>query len=206
MFFLTDQEQCLLLEATEDSPRDHLIFLLALTTGLRVGEIAGLNVGDLVGTKVVDLRPEITKGKRGGKVVISDDVQAKIYQFLAWKVDQGQSVSPGAPLFCSRGGGRSKAKSGDRLSKHAMQIAFKVWQQKAGFTRHHRFHNLRYTFCRNLWLAIGGGGDLSVVQAAARHCYVGSTVDYVMGPPRKLPSVEKWLKVGNILPDCLGAI
>ncbi len=44
---LTQAEQRALLQATFTHPRDHLIFSVALGTGLRLGEIVGLNVADV---------------------------------------------------------------------------------------------------------------------------------------------------------------
>ena len=44
---LTTDEQRLILRTTTKNVRDHLIFSLALGTGLRLGEIVGLNVGDV---------------------------------------------------------------------------------------------------------------------------------------------------------------
>ena len=43
---LTRAEQDTLLRTSATHPRDHLIFSLALGTGLRLAEIVGLNVGD----------------------------------------------------------------------------------------------------------------------------------------------------------------
>ena len=44
---LTASEQTAILAATRANPRDHLIYSLALGTGLRLAEIVGLNVGDM---------------------------------------------------------------------------------------------------------------------------------------------------------------
>ncbi len=44
---LTRSEQRTILRATAKHPRDHLIYSLALGTGLRLGEIVGHNVGDV---------------------------------------------------------------------------------------------------------------------------------------------------------------
>ena len=44
---LTADEQALILRATAGNVRDHLIFSLALGTGLRLAEVVGLNVGDV---------------------------------------------------------------------------------------------------------------------------------------------------------------
>src|SRR5262245_21718476 len=64
---LTQAEQRSILRATAKNPRDHLIYSLALGTGLRLAEIVGLNVGDVYTTEGrprnrVRLRPEIAKG------------------------------------------------------------------------------------------------------------------------------------------------
>src|SRR6185503_4460104 len=66
---LTRAEQEALLRVSASHPRDHLIFSLALGTGLRLAEIVGLNVGDVFfpnGTPRtrVRLRREIAKGGR----------------------------------------------------------------------------------------------------------------------------------------------
>ena len=44
---LTEDEVRAILAATAANPRDHLIYSLALGTGLRLAEIVGLNVGDV---------------------------------------------------------------------------------------------------------------------------------------------------------------
>ena len=44
---LTTDEQRLILRATAGNVRDHLIYSLALGTGLRLAEIVGLDVGDV---------------------------------------------------------------------------------------------------------------------------------------------------------------
>lgn len=64
---LTRAEQRAILRATTENPRDHLIYSLALGTGLRLAEIVGLNVWyvhtpDGRPRNWVRLRPEIAKG------------------------------------------------------------------------------------------------------------------------------------------------
>ena len=44
---LTTDEQKLILRATAKHPRDHVIFSMALGTGLRLSELLGLDVGDV---------------------------------------------------------------------------------------------------------------------------------------------------------------
>jgi integrase len=64
---LTEGEVRAILAATAGNTRDHLIYSLALATGLRLAELVGLNVGDVFaadGTprSGVRIRPEIAKG------------------------------------------------------------------------------------------------------------------------------------------------
>ncbi len=71
-----------LLQASKPNPRDHLIFSLALGTGLRLAEIVGLNVGDVFtadGTprSRIRLRREIAKGGRAGDVFLPDALGPK---------------------------------------------------------------------------------------------------------------------------------
>jgi site-specific recombinase XerC len=45
---LTRSEQQCLLEVSSSHPRDHLIFSLALETGLRLSTIAGMNISGVL--------------------------------------------------------------------------------------------------------------------------------------------------------------
>src|SRR5436309_12729039 len=72
---LTHSEQRAILRATAGNPRDHLIYSLALGTGLRLAEIVGLAVGDVyiddrTPRTRLRIRPEIAKG--GRKDTLSD--------------------------------------------------------------------------------------------------------------------------------------
>ena len=101
---LTADEQRLILRATTNQRRDHLIISLALGTGLRLGESVGLNVGDVFapnGTpKIrVRIRREIAKRGRAGDVFLPDRLIAKLKRFWGWKQHRGESLDPGAPLF-----------------------------------------------------------------------------------------------------------
>jgi integrase len=76
---LTEAEQRAILRASAVNPRDHLIYSLALGTGLRLAEIVGLNVGDAFfpdgrPRARVRIRREIAKGGRQGDVFLPDSV------------------------------------------------------------------------------------------------------------------------------------
>jgi len=87
---LTNTEQKAILRATARNPRDHLIYSLALGTGLRLAEIVGLNVGDVYTTdgkskNRVRLRPEIAKNGRAGDVFLPDALTVKFRRFWRHK-------------------------------------------------------------------------------------------------------------------------
>ncbi len=104
---LTADEQRSILRFTAGNPRDHLIFSLALGTGLRLGEIVGLDVGDVFapdGTPRVRIRirAEIAKGGRAGDVFLPDRLLPKLRRFWRCKVKRGEGLQHAEPLFCNQ--------------------------------------------------------------------------------------------------------
>src|SRR6058998_1106996 len=136
---LTEGEQTAILRVTAVQPRDHLIFSLALGTGLRLAELVGLNVGDVFapdGTprSRVRIRAEIAKGGRTGDIFLPDALVPKLRKFWAYKRVGGEGTDPKDPLFCSL--------SRVRISKRWVQFAWRECQIKAGFDRLYSFHSI----------------------------------------------------------------
>ena len=144
---LTKTEQDALLSAT--TGRDHLIFSLALGTGLRLAELVGLNVGDVyldaTPRQRIRLRREIAKGGGAGDVFLPDALAPKLESFWGYKRRAGEGLSPDSPLFCNQ--------SRERISKRRVQHAFRCWQVKAGFDRLSPLHALRHTAVTNVYRA-----------------------------------------------------
>src|SRR2546428_2453280 len=108
---LTQGEQKAILRATNRNLRDHLIYSLALGTGLRLAEIVGLNVGDVYTPdgrprNRVRLRPEIAKNGRAGDVFLPDSLVCKLRRFSALKWRRRGRGQPNDPGFFSPGGPR----------------------------------------------------------------------------------------------------
>jgi integrase/recombinase XerC len=169
---LTADELQALLSATVDHPRDHLVFSLALGTGLRLGELTGLVVGDLYFPNGrprlrVRVRPEIAKRGRGGDVFLPDALEPKLIAFWQYKIDHHESLDPHAPLFC----GLSRR----RISPRRIQVLFHAWQRVAGFDRSYCFHTLRHTAVTNVYRA---SRDLFLAQRFARHASPLTTTIY----------------------------
>ncbi|PYQ09505.1 MAG: hypothetical protein DMH00_12940, partial [Acidobacteria bacterium] len=123
---------------------------LALSTGLRLRELAGLNVGDVSVGKAgtawkIALDPELTKGKRGGVAYLSARVRREIRSFLSWRRRTGEPMEAGSPLFLSR--------HGRRVSLRRIQFMFREWQEAAGFESVYPFHALRHSAITNVYRA-----------------------------------------------------
>jgi len=169
---LTRAEQRAILRATVTNPRDHLIYSLALGTGLRLAEIVGLNVGDVYTPEGrprnrVRLRPEIAKGGRVGDVFLPDALLAKFRRFWRHKATRREGLRPEDPLFCSQ--------SRRRISPRRVQFAFRTWQAKAGLDRLYPFHSLRHCAITNVYRA---SRDLFLAQRFARHVSPLTTTVY----------------------------
>ena len=190
---LTELEQAKLLKVTgehRDGFRDHVLFSLALGTGLREFELVALNVGDLSPDgRHVRRRVALSTFKRATEapapqeVFIPDATFYKLGKYLRWKRQQGESVAQDAPLFVSR--------LGKRLSTRMVRHAFRVWQQRAGFDQLHSFHGLRHTCCTNAYRRTR---DIRVVQRVARHKNIQTTTIYAV------PSDEDVLRAVRGLP------
>jgi integrase len=138
---MTTAEQAALLTATaaHDAPRDHVLYSMALGTGLRLNELLGLNVGDVTADgravrRRIVLRQATTKGGRRGEVFLPERLIPKLARYLSWKRDNGQAMD--GPLFVS---GQHR-----RLSPRAAQWLFAWWQARAGFDRRYNFHCFRH--------------------------------------------------------------
>ncbi len=169
---LTHSEQRAILRATARNPRDHLIYSLALGTGLRLAEIVGLAVGDVyiddrTPRTRLRIRPEIAKGGRTGDVFLPDALMRKLRKFWGHKAHRREGLQPEDPLFCSQ--------SRVRISKRRVQFAFRTWQVKAGLDRLYPFHALRHTAVTNVYRA---SRDLFLAQRFARHVSPLTTTIY----------------------------
>ena len=169
---LTHEEMHALLATCIDHPRDHLIFSLALGTGLRLSELIGLDVGDLFfptgDPRIrVRIRREIAKRGRAGDAFLPDALLPKLRRFWAHKLRCGERIEPAAPLFC--------ALSRRRLSPRRVQVLFRSWQVHAGFDRLYPFHAIRHTAVSNVYRA---SRDLFLAQRFARHASPLTTVIY----------------------------
>lgn len=174
---LTVDEVRALLRATGEhssSYRDHMLFSMALGTGLRESELLALDCGDVVNGDggpvarlVLRVFKRCTDKPAPQEVMVPDKLRHKLARFLKWKKRRGESIDANAPLFVARGG--------RRLSDRRARELFGGWLTKAGLSSSLSFHSLRHTFCQRLY---EDTRDIRVVQRAARHADMATTTRY----------------------------
>lgn len=172
---LTEREQEALLLVTREHPRDHVLYAMALGTGLRAHELVALDVGDVfdaAGHAKRRVLLRVFKGDGRGDddlqdVVLSEALRAKLAGLRTWKAANGESLTNDAPLFVSP--------RGLRLSTRQLRHAFGIWQVRAGFERHVSAHSLRHSACTNIYAS---SKDLRLTQRFARHRSVVTTMLY----------------------------
>lgn len=175
---LTRDEAALFLDtARQHAPREYPLFLCALRTGMRLGELLGLQVGDIdfngrfievrrnrvAGritspksgkTRRVDMSQQLTKTLRGHLVAQKAEALRKGWGYIPeW-------------VFCNEEGGPL---DGDNL-RH--RVFYKILV-KAGLRRV-RLHDLRHTFAS---LLIAQGESLAYVRDQLGHASIQLTVD-----------------------------
>lgn len=150
--------------------RDCFIVDLALSTGLRVAEIADLKCSDIF------LRERfcallVRNGKGGKKRLVRFNGAFKKHyeEYLLWKQSIGEPTGPGDPLFLS-------SNTGGHMTTRAIGKAFKRTAARAGLPAHYSIHCLRHSYACELYKA--GGYNLRLVQKQLGHSHIGTTQVY----------------------------
>ena len=189
--FMRDEWRALL-RVSMPAYRDHMLFSMALGTGLREHELVALNVGDVTnarGKPRVRIVLKVYKGCRSRRrtralqeVTLPDRLRHKLATYLKWKRRHDQSTAPDAPLFMSRQG---------RLSPRRVRQIFTAYRKLAELSDELTFHALRHTFCQVLYEK---HDDPFIVQRAARHADLETTTGYAQ------PSIDRLQRAVQHLP------
>ena len=156
--------------------RDYFIVDLALSTGLRVMEIAQLKCGDVfIRDGISSLLVRNGKGGRRRLVHFGESFKQHFKEFMLWKKALGESVGPYDPVLRS-------SVSGGQMTGRAIQKAFKITAAKAGLSPHYSIHCLRHTYACQLYKV--SGYNLRLVQKQLGHASIRTTEVYadVMEP------------------------
>lgn len=88
--------------------RNETLLIVGIGMALRASELVGLQVGDVYNEapkSYVTIRAETAKFGKERTIRIGDDIQNTIADFMEWKIETGESVERGAPMFVSQKGG-----------------------------------------------------------------------------------------------------
>lgn len=156
--------------------RDYFIIHLALSTGLRVMEMASLKCRDIFireGCCALLVR----RGKGGKKRLVrfNGSFREHYCRYLRWKESVNESIGPEDPLIQS-------SNTGGHMTTRAMEKAFKRTAARAGISAHYAIHCLRHTYACELYKA--SGFNLRLVQKQLGHSQISTTQVYadVMEP------------------------
>ena len=156
--------------------RDYFIIDLALSTGLRVMEIAQLKCGDIF-LRAPACMLLVRNGKGGKKRLVRFNGAFKRHfeEYVCWKQTVGEPTEPGDPLILS-------SNTRTRMTTRALEKAFKRSALRAGLPNHYSIHSLRHTYACELYRA--SGYNLRLVQKQLGHAYISTTQVYadVMEP------------------------
>lgn len=175
--FLTSREVNRLREKTKiqsesgrkAGARDWLIIDLALSTGLRLGEIAGLKCGDLmIQEGCSSLIVRCGKGGKSRIVRFGPALKSHLQEFFSWKQCVGEEIGMESPLLISD-------RTGKALTRRAIQKAFSRCAERSGI-HGHRFHDLRHTYASHLYKA--SKYNLRLVQKQLGHSSIAVTEVY----------------------------
>lgn len=144
--------------------RDHAIFELFYSSGLRLAELAALNLDSL--TDLAEGEVRVT-GKRNKTRVVPVGQPAR-QAIAAWLPVRTAMAAPAEPaLFVSRRGGR--------LSMRAIQVRLAAHALAIGLPRRVHPHLLRHSFASHV---LQSSGDLRAVQEMLGHASIASTQVY----------------------------
>jgi integrase len=175
---LSGDEVILFLEAVKKhSPRYYPLFLTAIHTGLRSGELAGLKWGDIdlqgkyliVRRNVVRGRISTTKSNKIRRVDLSDAVLAELEELRKRRKQEYLEKGKGAIpewIFCNLEG--NPAEMQNVKNRHFFKCPEKAKLRRI------RFHDLRHTFVS---LLLQDGQPLAYVKEQAGHSSIRLTVD-----------------------------
>ncbi len=144
--------------------RDHAMWELFYSSGLRLGELVGLDCADL------DLRDglvQVRSGKGGKSRLVPVGRYAR-KAIAAWLKVRGQWAEPDEPaLFVNR--------YGSRLGPRGVQQRLARWAKRLGLEKKLHPHMLRHSFASHL---LEASGDLRAVQELLGHADIATTQIY----------------------------
>lgn len=157
--YLEDKALAAIVKKKKKPVRDWAMIDIALSAGLRASEITHLTVQDAhLGKGESALFVKNGKGKKDRLVLIGDKLKKHLKDFLSWKKQVGETVTPISYLFASE--------RGPKMTLSALQKRFKHWTRAAGLPSRYSIHSARHTYGTMLYR---NTKDLRMVQKQLGH-------------------------------------
>jgi len=136
--------------------RDWMIIDTALSSGLRVSELANLKEADLyLGNGMAELIVTHGKGNKTRTVKMDPAIKKHLKEYIKWKQVKGKK---GDLLFFSS--------ERNKMCIEAMENVFRKYTKKAGLDNRYTFHSMRHSFAVRLYSLTK---DLRLVQRMLGH-------------------------------------
>ena len=162
--------------------RDYFIIHLALTTGLRVMEIAALKCSDIfLDDKICSTLIRRGKGNKKRLVFFTGPFRKHCREYFKWKQKIGESIEQEEPLIVS-------SNTGGHMTTRAIQKVFKRCAEKASLNSSYAIHCLRHTYA--CFLLKASNWNLRLVQKQLGHARISTTQVYA---DVMMPDVKKAL-------------
>jgi len=143
--------------------RDHAMFELFYSSGLRLSELTGINLVDL------DLQTgEVSVTGKGNKtriVPVGEKARGALHAWLSLRAETARADE--AALFVG--------KAGKRLGQRNVELRLARWALRAGLGQHVHPHMLRHAFASHV---LQSSGDLRAVQEMLGHASISTTQVY----------------------------
>ena len=153
-----------------EESRDHAMFELFYSSGLRLAELIGLDaVPDATSAGWVDERAgEVTVTGKGNKTRSVPVGRRALAALVVWRAARARLLRDDPrPLFLSS--------RGKRVSATLVQTRLKRWARKSGMPAAVHPHVLRHSFASHL---LQSSGDLRAVQELLGHANISTTQIY----------------------------
>ena len=150
-----------------ENPRNHLIFVMGLNTGLRMGDLLKLKISDVVGKKLGD-KVDVKEQKTGkyNYFIINKEIDNSLRRYL-----DNAHYEESDFLFQSRKGNNR------RLLVESVNHLIKKWCFDVGLKGNYGCHSLRKTF--GYVLRFKHGIDIEVLMKRFNHSSQSITLKYI---------------------------
>lgn len=176
--------------------RDYLMLSIALTTGLRVNELANVQLSDITGTHINVLRKGYNT--KSQSIELPESLLPLLEDYISQRIEQGEDVNDTSYLFVSHSMRRSAPMKANRLSEIIKARLIKAGINNKKITA----HSLRHTCACFL---LEQGYELAVIQRFMGHNSITTTQIYtrfaeydLLEKQKPQETLAKMIKTNNL--------